>query len=251
MATLLFPARPEPAAAGPRAHPVAAERLLSCRRWDVSPREAVELQRQLQGKIVEQLEQPLPAEPLVAGADVSYDKRSAKLFAAVVVLRLPGLEPVEQVSVVDRARFPYVPGLLSFREAPAVLKAFGRLRHRPDVVMIDGHGRAHPRRFGIASHLGWLLDVAAIGCAKSILCGACQRLGRGRGATAPLLHRGEPVGLAVRTRAGVQPVYVSVGHKMDLATAVEIVLRCAPRFRIPEPTRQAHLLVNQFRASHD
>ncbi|MGD0651865.1 MAG: endonuclease V [Verrucomicrobiia bacterium] len=248
-------------------------------RWDVTPtcppqlqrrrKEAVQIQRRLRGKIVTRLSAPLPRYPLVAGADISYDKTRNRLFAAVVVLKVSGVterqpvnrgwragrppyyefEIVETATVIDRARFPYVPGLLSFREAPALLKCFRKLRQTPDVVMIDGHGLAHPRRFGIACHVGWLLELPTIGCAKSILCGTYQQLGRRRGATAPLVDHGETVGCALRTRDGVQPVFVSVGHKIDLPSAVEIVLRYAPKFRIPEPTRQAHILVNMLRSS--
>jgi deoxyribonuclease V len=210
------------------------------------------MQRRLAGQLLRQLPAPLPANPLVAGADIAYDppqRDSDRLLAAVVVLRLPGLQLVEQAAVADRARFPYVPGLLSFREAPPLLKAFRKLRCRPDVLIIDGHGLAHPRRFGIASHLGWLLDLPAIGCAKSILCGATGPLGASRGATAPLVHNGEIVGCAVRTRAKVQPVYVSIGHKIDLPSAVQLVLRCTGKFRIPEPARQAHILANKLRVN--
>ena len=219
----------------------------------MTPKEAVRIQRRLRGKLARlwrdstRLPAPLPRHPLVAGADISYDKNSNKLFAAVVVLRVPALEVVEMATVVDRARFPYVPGLLSFREAPVLLKCFRKLRCMPDVVMIDGHGLAHPRRFGIACHIGWLLDVPTIGCGKSILVGEHKRLGKRRGATATLIHKGEVVGSAVRTRTGVQPVYISIGHRIDLPTAVRLALRCAPRVRLPEPTRQAHLLVNQLR----
>lgn len=216
----------------------------------LTPQAAVALQRQLAGKVVQRLTQPLPAEPLVAGADVSYDRGSDRLFAAVVVLQLPQLALVEQVTVRDRARFPYVPGLLSFREAPPLLECFRRLQRRPDVLLVDGHGVAHPRRFGIACHLGLLLDVPAIGCAKSILVGEHGPLGACRGATAALVHGGETVGCALRTRRHVRPVYVSVGHRIDLASAVALVLRCAPRFRTPEPTRQAHLLSQTWRSAH-
>ncbi len=224
-------------------------RIAHRQRWDVTPREAIAIQRRLADKIVRRLQRPLPANPLVAGADISYDKRSDKLFAAVVVLQLPGLRVVEQASVTDRARFPYVPGLLSFREAPALLKAFRKLRRQPDAIMIDGHGLAHPRRFGIASHLGWLLDLPTVGCAKSILCGVVGQLKRKRGSTAPLVHRGEIMGCALRTRTDVQPEYVSIGHRIDLQSAVQIVLRSTGKFRIPEPTRQAHILVNKLRTS--
>ncbi|MCX7887954.1 MAG: endonuclease V, partial [Verrucomicrobiae bacterium] len=147
----------------------------------LTPRAAIALQRRLASKVVPRLTEPLPPKPSVAGADVAYDKHSDRLFAAVVVLRLPELAVVEQATVCDRVRFPYVPGLLSFREAPALLKCFRQLRQRPDVVLVDGHGVAHPRRFGIASHLGVLLDVPTIGCAKSILVGKHEPLGMRRG----------------------------------------------------------------------
>ena len=221
----------------------------------------MQIQRRLRGKLARlwrdsaRLSAPLPRHPLIAGADISYDKDSDKLFAAVVVGRMNGqdahstFEIVEVATVVDRARFPYVPGLLSFREAPVLMKCFRKLRHTPDVVMIDGHGLAHPRRFGIACHIGWLLDVPTIGCAKSILVGEYKRLGKRRGATAPLIHKGEAVGCAVRTRNRVQPVYISIGHRIDVPTAVRLALRCAPRVRLPEPTRQAHMLVNRLRLS--
>jgi deoxyribonuclease V len=216
-------------------------------RWDLTPRAAIALQQRLRGKVELAPLPPLGAGALLAGTDVSYDKHSDKLFAAVVVLCLPGLEIVEQATAADRARLPYVPGLLSFREIPPLLDCFRQLHAVPDVVLVDGQGLAHPRRFGLACHLGWLLDVPTIGCAKSILCGAFEKLASRRGATAPLIHKGETVGLAVRTRAGVQPMYISVGHRADLDSAAELVLRCAARYRLPEPTRAAHILGNQLR----
>ena len=224
-------------------------RLAHRHRWNLTPRAAIELQQRLRSEVIQQLPQPLPAVPLVAGVDVSYDQHSDRLFAAVVVLQLPALKVSAQATAVDHARFPYVPGLLSFREAPPLLRCFRTLECVPDAVMVDGQGLAHPRRFGLACHLGWLLELPTFGCAKSILCGNYRNLVVRRGATAPLVHNGETLGMAVRTRANVQPVYVSVGHRMDLASAVDLALRCAPRWRIPEPTRQAHILVNQLRCA--
>ncbi len=222
-------------------------RIVHRHHWDLTPRAAIALQERLRGKVVVSPLPPLGAGALVAGTDVSYDKHSDRLFAAVVVLRLPDLEIVAQATAADSARFPYVPGLLSFREIPPLLACFRRLRMQPDAVLVDGQGLAHPRRFGLACHLGWLLELPAIGCAKSILCGTFEKLSERRGAAAPLLHRGETVGLAVRTRAGVQPMYISIGHRADLAGAAELVLRCAARYRLPEPTRAAHILGNQLR----
>jgi deoxyribonuclease V len=184
---------------------------------------------------------------LVAGADASWDRGSPVLFAAVVVLALPGLEAVESVGVRARARFPYVPGYLSFRELPAVLAAFARLRSTPDLIVYGGHGRAHPRRFGIASHLGVVLDLPTLGCAKSPLVGSFREPGARRGSHAPLLDAGERIGSALRTREGAKPVFVSVGHRITLADARRLALRLSPRFRLPEPIRAAHAAVNALR----
>jgi deoxyribonuclease V len=167
----------------------------------------------------------------------------------VVVLDARTLETVETAGVRDRARFPYVPGYLSFREAPSVLRAFRKLERAPDLLMCDGHGRAHPRRFGLACHLGLWLDLPTIGCAKSRLIGTHAEPGRRRGCHRPLLDEGEVVGEVVRTRDGVRPVYVSVGHRIDLATARAWVIRLARAARLPEPIREAHLEVNRLRAS--
>jgi deoxyribonuclease V len=159
------------------------------------------------------------------------------------------LQPVAEATAVVKLGFPYVPGLLSFRELPVLAEAWERLEVRPDVVIFDGQGTAHPRRFGLACHGGLLFGVPSIGCAKSLLVGRHGPLGEERGATAEITHQGEVVGMAVRTRARVQPVYVSPGHLMDLPTAVELVLRVAPRYREPETTRRAHRLVNALRVA--
>jgi len=179
--------------------------------------------------------------------DVSYDRHSPWIFAAMVVLRLPTFEVADQAVVRTRATFPYVPGLLSFRESPAGLAAWERVRTRPDCLLCDGHGYAHPRRFGFACHFGLLVDLPTIGCAKSILVGEYQRLGTKRGCVSDLVHDGDVVGVAVRTREATSPVFVSVGHRISLSRAVETVLACSPRYRIPEPIRQAHALVNHLR----
>ncbi len=183
----------------------------------------------------------------VAGADVSFDKRAPHLFAAVVVLDVASGEVIETASARADARFPYVPGYLSFRELPAVLAAFRRLRRLPDLIVADGHGRAHPRGFGLACHLGLWLDIPTIGCAKSRLVGEAREPGPRRGAHTALRHRGETIGEVLRTRSGVKPVYVSVGHRVSLPTARRWVLRLAPRFRLPEPVRAAHREVNRLR----
>ncbi len=186
----------------------------------------------------------------VAGADVSYARGDTHLYAAVVVLDANTLVEVERAGVARRAVFPYLPGYLSFREAPAVLEACARLAQPPDLLLVDGHGLAHPRGFGLACHLGVLLDLPTIGVAKSVLVGSAPDPGERRGAWAPMVHEGQRVGSVLRTRERVRPVYVSVGHRVALATARRLTLRFAPRFRLPEPIRGAHRAVNELRSRH-
>lgn len=215
-------------------------------RWNVTPKEAGRIQMELRERLV--LEPPPGFDPrLAGGADVSFERFGKWGYAAVVVLELASLQTVAQGTAVAELTFPYVPGFLSFRELPAIAAAWERLDLRPDVLVFDGQGTAHPRRFGVACHGGLLLDVPSIGCAKSLLVGTHGPLGEESGSTAEIVHRGETVGMAVRTRAGVKPVYVSPGHRMDLPTAVEVVLRLSPRFREPETTRRSHRLVNDLR----
>ena len=165
---------------------------------------------------------------------MAFDPETNLAFAGVIVYRLPELEEVERRMARRKLRFPYVPGLLSFRESPVLLAAFARLRVSPDVILIDGHGRAHPRRFGIACHLGLLLDRPTIGCAKSILVGEAVEPGAQAGSTAPLVDKGEKVGVVLRTREKVRPIYVTVGHRVSLESAVRIVAQCLDGFRIPK-----------------
>lgn len=220
--------------------------------WDLTPREAIELQRRLHSRLVMRpVREPVrlvagvdvhvPARcPAPAGAESPSPASGVRATAAVVVLSYPALEPVETAVAALPVAFPYIPGLLSFRELPAVLNAFRSLACHPDLVLCDGQGYAHPRRFGLACHLGLLIGVPTVGVAKTLLLGRHEPLGDSRGSWVPLLDGGEVVGAAVRTRTGVKPVYVSVGHLADLASAVEWTLRCAPRYRLPETTRQAH-----------
>ncbi|WP_140788570.1 deoxyribonuclease V [Myxococcus xanthus] len=215
-------------------------------RWEVTPSEAVELQRRLREQLVLRPPPGLKVER-IAGADISTEKGKDTGFGGFVVLDVETLAPVAQSGAAVTLHFPYVPGLLSFRELPIIAAAWERLTVRPDVVIFDGQGTAHPRRMGIACHGGLLFGVPSIGCAKSLLVGTHGPLGEARGSTAPLMHRGEVVGMAVRTRKGVQPVYVSPGHLMDLPTAVELVLKVSPKYREPETTRHAHRLVNALR----
>jgi deoxyribonuclease V len=181
----------------------------------------------------------------VAGIDIGYGDDDRHARAAAVVLAFPSLEPAEAAMARVPARFPYVPGYLSFREVPAALAALAKLKRRPDLILCDGQGRAHPRRFGLACHLGVLLDLPTVGVAKSRLIGEPRgRLGDARGAWVPLIDHGEVIGAVLRTRAGVKPLYVSIGHRVSLSTAIEYVLRCAPRYRLPETTRRAHRLAS-------
>lgn len=213
--------------------------------WNVSPSEAVAIQRELRDKV---LLAPLESDiHTIAGADISYNKYSDVLYAAIVVLKFPSLEMVEEAGIVMTSQFPYVPGLLSFREAPPLLEAWKKLKTAPDLLVCDGQGIAHPRRLGIASHVGLWLDLPTIGCAKSVLVGRFEEPDKERGSWSPMLHRDEPIGAALRTKNKVQPVYVSPGHKIDLPGAIKVLLACDGGYRIPEPTRRAHLLVNRLR----
>lgn len=215
--------------------------------WDVTPREAVALQQQLRTRIEIR---PLEAAPrTIAGADISFNRFSDVVYAGIVVLAFPSLEVLEEAGVQTRARFPYVPGLLSFREMPALLQAWDKLRTRPDVLVMDGQGTAHPRRFGIACHAGLYLDLPSLGCAKSVLTGRFEMPGEARGSWSPMTHYNETVGAAVRTKNRVAPVYVSPGHRMDLPGAIELMLACDGGYRVPEPTRRAHLFVNRLRVA--
>ncbi len=209
--------------------------------WAVSPKRAVAIQRQLAGRV----RQTPPRSPirLVAGVDLAFSRDGARCIAGVVVWDLDRGEVVEECLAVRRLRFPYVPGLLSFREGPAILAALRRLRCAPDALVCDGHGLAHPRRFGIACHIGVICERPSVGCAKSRLVGEHAEPAARRGSRCPLMHRGERIGTLLRTRDGVKPVFVSVGHRIDLASCERLVLRCGAGRRLPEPTRRADRLV--------
>jgi deoxyribonuclease V len=213
--------------------------------WDLTFSEAAALQRQLAERVDSRT--PLTGCDLVAGADVSYDRFSHRFYAGVVVLRTDDLSIVEAQGVVREVTFPYVPGLLSFRETPALLDAFSKLESEPDAVILDGHGYSHPRRFGYACHVGLWLDRPSVGCGKTRLIGTYKEPGPKAGSVAPLKDADEIIGQVVRTKTGVKPVFVSVGYKIDLRSAVELVLATSRGYRLPEPTRQAHLHVNALR----
>ncbi len=216
--------------------------------WDVDYHGAVAIQNRLRKQIV--FENRLKKLELVAGADVSFNRKSSVLFGVVTVLHLPDFEEVDRAEAVLETRFPYIPGLLTFREAPVLLEAFKKIRIEPDVILFDGQGVAHPRRMGLAAHMGLLLDTPSVGCAKSRFVGEYAPAGASVGAYSELLFEGETIGVVLRTRENVKPVFVSVGHKVDLPAAIEVVLRTLSRFRLPEPTRRAHLLVNALRRSY-
>jgi deoxyribonuclease V len=206
--------------------------------WQMAPEGARQLQRELAPMVSRRNE--VGDVRLVAGADISASNDGGVARAAVVVLQYPDLALVEKKVVEGAVTFPYVPGLLSFREAPLVLAACQELDSDPDVILVDGQGILHPRRMGLASHLGLFLDKPTIGCAKSRLCGRHAPVGAEPGARADVVHEGEVIGAALRTRAGTSPVYVSIGNKVSLNVAIDWVLRCCRGARLPEPARLAH-----------
>jgi deoxyribonuclease V len=204
--------------------------------WDVTPGKARRIQEQLRERV---RVQPLSEKPeCVAGVDVSVRRGVAR--AAVVILSYPELIPTEAATAEEIASFPYVPGLLAFREGPVVLRAMERLERRPDVLVFDAQGQAHPRRMGLATHLGVLLDLPSVGCAKSRLCGTHAEPREEKGQWAILEDKGDVIGAVLRTRTRVKPVYVSVGHRVDLETAVSLVMNCTTKYRLPETARWPH-----------
>ncbi len=205
-------------------------------RWDVSPEEARAIQNQLRSRV--STEADLGEIHRVAGVDIGFEGDLAR--AAVVVLSYPDLEPLNQSVARVPVTFPYIPGLLAFREAPAAVAALEALSTEPDLFIVDGHGLAHPRRMGIACHLGVLLDKPTIGCAKSRLVGTFREPGTERGAWTRLYAGDEVIGALVRSRSGVRPIFVSIGHKVDLETAINLTLGCCRGYRLPETTRWAH-----------
>lgn len=217
-------------------------------RWNLTPRQAIRLQERLRDRV--EFTDRLERVRYVAGADMAFDPETEMAFGGVIVYHFPELEEVERRVARRRLRFPYVPGLLSFREAPILLAAFARLQTEPDVILVDGHGRAHPRGFGLACHLGVLFDKPAIGCAKSLLVGEHAAPGSRAGSTSPLSFQGKKVGMVLRTRAGVRPIYVTQGHAVSLKTAVALVRKCCDGFRIPKPTREADHYVGKLRRAY-
>lgn len=218
---------------------IAGVKALRLHPWDVSPSEAIAIQRTLADRVVVSRVEREPR--LVAGLDISGVGADGRATAAVVVMTYPELETVECRVFHAEAAFPYVPGLLSFREVPVLVPALESLVARPDILLVDGQGIAHPRRFGIACHLGLLFDISTIGCAKSRLIGSFEEPGLAKGSRQMLKDGEDVIGAALRSRDGTKPIFVSVGHKIDLDSALRIVMACARKYRIPEPTRRAHL----------
>ena len=218
-------------------------------RWSLTPREAAAVQRRLAGAVRET--RPRRALRFVAGLDAAFSRDGERCIAGVVLWDRHERAAIEECVATRKLAFPYVPGLLSFREAPALLAALRKLRQPADVLFCDGQGRAHPRRFGLACHLGVLTGLPSVGCAKSRLIGDHGEPGPARGSRAALRDRGEVIGAVLRTRDGVKPLFVSVGHRIDLATAERLVLDCALGRRLPEPTRLADRLVARVRREGD
>jgi deoxyribonuclease V len=206
--------------------------------WNLSPQQAMEIQKQFAYEVITEDKFDAPIKT-VAGIDLGYDVKNDISRAVVVVLSFPELELLESSEAKMPIQFPYYPSLLSFRETPVAIKALEKLNITPDMILCDGQGIAHPRGFGIACHIGLLANVPTIGVAKSLLVGKYENLGEERGSIAPLIYKKEQVGAVVRTKNKVQPLFVSVGHRVSLKTAVEIVLECAPKYRLPETTRLA------------
>lgn len=211
-------------------------------KWNGTPKEAIEIQERLSASAVSS--DRFAEISTIAGIDVGYERNGTITKAAVTVLSYPTLQPTETALARSPTRFPYIPGLLSFRELPGILVAFEKLNKMPDLLICDGHGYAHPRRFGLACHLGVILDIPSIGVGKTKLIGEFQPVGNERGCWTPLVDSDEIIGAAVRTRDNVKPVFVSSGHRVGLESAIRFVLNCSPKYRVPEPIRKAHALVS-------
>ncbi len=217
--------------------------------WDLPYDEAIRVQRHLCEEIREiPLLRPVQT---IAGADVSYSRRGRQIYAAALVFSFPDLVLTDLAVASEGIKFPYIPGLLSFREGPVLAKVFKKICRKPDVIIFDGQGIAHPRGVGLASHMGLLLDCPSIGCAKTRLVGMHPPLPEVKGSVVALTDQGRVVGCVVRTRQGVRPVFVSPGHAITLSESIRLVLDCCRGYRLPEATRQAHLAVNRLRMEEE
>lgn len=214
----------------------------------LSPAQAIELQKQLRQQIrIEPLLKPIQT---IAGADISFNKYEETVYAGIIVLSFPDLQEIAKSTVISKTSFPYIPGLLSFREIPSLLKAWNQLEIKPDLMVLDGQGIAHPRRMGIATHFGLFTDAPTLGCAKSLLTGKFETLPDAAGSESLIYDRDEVIGAALRTKNKVNPVFISPGHRINLKQSLEVMKQCVHGYRIPEPTRKAHLLVNQVRTEN-
>lgn len=214
----------------------------------LTPAQAVELQQQLRKQIkIEPLLKPIQT---IAGADISFNKYEEIVYAGIIVLSFPDLQEVAKSTIISKTSFPYIPGLLSFREIPSLLKAWNQLTIKPDLMVLDGQGIAHPRRMGIATHFGLVTDTPSMGCAKSLLTGKFEVLSEAAGSESLIYDRDEVIGAALRTKNKVNPVFISPGHRINLEQSLAIIKQCVNGYRIPEPTRKAHLLVNQTRTQN-
>jgi deoxyribonuclease V len=216
--------------------------------WDVLPEEAIRIQTALSKHIVLQKLEAIPR--FIGGADVSFNRNATTIYAGIIVLKFPELVEVARCAVISETTFPYVPGLLSFREVPALLKAWSGLKIKPEVMVLDGQGIAHPRRMGIASHFGLLTGVPSIGCAKSMLTGKYEAPERNAGSHAWVMAGAEKIGIALRSKSGSKPIFISPGYKITLEESVQLMKSCLTTYRIPAPTRLAHLMVNKARVDH-
>lgn len=210
--------------------------------WNLTPSEAIALQNRLRDQVIHRDDFDTPRR--IAGVDVGLESQGRVTRAAVVVLSFPDLRPLEDAVARLPTHFPYIPGLLSFREVPAILRALSTLSQTPDVLLCDGQGIAHPRRFGIACHLGVYTGIPSVGVAKTRLIGSHGPLPGEKGSWVPLIHKGETVGAVLRTRSGVKPLYISIGHRISLPRSIELVLACTTRYKLPETTRAAHRLAS-------
>jgi len=220
-------------------------KLRNLHKWEVPIEEAKSIQRELAGKIY--LQNQFSEIGLIAGTDMSIDEETMEGIAGVVIFTFPGLEIVERKYARRKITYPYIPGLLSFREAPILLSAFEKIEHEPDLVIFDGQGIAHPRRLGIASHMGIILDKPAIGCAKSLLCGEYIEPAKKMGSISSLFDGDKTIGVTLRSRDNVHPIFISPGHKIDLDTSLKIILACCDGYRIPKPTRIADHYVEEVK----
>lgn len=212
---------------------------------NITPEEAVALQKEMRHQL---RLQPLQKEiKTIAGADISFNKYSTTVYAGIVVMHFPSLQVIKTSGITDETTFPYIPGLLAFREVPALSKAWNGLKQKPDVLVLDGHGIAHPRRMGIAAHFGVAMQTTTMGCAKSLLTGKYIEPGMEAGSVTDLFHKDELIGKVLRTKKNVKPVFISPGNLMTMDESLELIKKCVGKYRIPEPTRLAHNFVNELR----